>query len=137
MSFNQQHSIISDNNIPCVTLLKAQGSAQVEEQRLKSNSTTVGMLSNANSKRPRYVNPNGPALSRWCHQCCHARHWEYECWAQHPELRRIWEERNPEKTARRNARKRPRADDSSSRPPTTTANTHGALAIAVRTTNLF
>jgi hypothetical protein len=136
MSFNQQHSIIGDNNTPGVTLLEAQGSAQVEEQRLKSNSTTIGMLSNANGKRPRYVNSNDPALTRWCRQCRHAGHWDHECWTQHPELRRIWEERNPEKAARRNARKRARTDDSAS-PPTTTSNAHGAMAIAVRTTNLF
>jgi hypothetical protein len=137
MSFNQQHSIIGDNSTPGVTLLEAQGSAQVEEQRLKSSSVTVGLLSNANEKRSRYANSNGPAaLGRWCHQCRHTGHWDHECWTQHPELQRIWEERNPEKVARRNARKRARTD-ATANPPTTTANVHRAMAMAVRTTNLF
>lgn len=136
MSFNQQHSIIGDDDTPGVTLLEAQGSARVEEQRLKGNSATVGLLSNANGKRPRYVNPNGPAaLGRWCYQCRHAGHWDHECWAQHPELQRIWEERNPEKAARRISRKRARTGDIAN-PPTTT-NTHSAMAVSVRTTNLF
>jgi hypothetical protein len=137
MSFNQQHSVIGDDDTPGVTLLEAQGSARVEEQRLKANSATVGLLSNANGKRPRYVNSNGPAaLSRWCHQCRHPGHWDYECWVQHPELQRIWEERNPEKAARRNARKRARTGDTAN-PPTTAPNTHSAMAVSVRTTNLF
>ncbi len=138
MSFNQQHSIIGDNRTPSVTLLEVQGSAQVEEQRLKSNSATVGMLSNANGKRPRYVDPNGPAVSgrRWCYKCRHSGHWDDECWVLRPELQRIWEGKNPEKAAKRNARKRARTDGSVN-PPTMTVNAQGAMAIAVRTTNLF
>ncbi|KAH9207913.1 hypothetical protein DL95DRAFT_468226 [Leptodontidium sp. 2 PMI_412] len=137
MSFNQQHSIVGDDDTPGVTLLEAQGSARIEEQRLKGNSATVGMLSNANGKRPRYVNSCAPAaIGRWCYQCRHNSHWDHECWVQHPELQGIWEERNPEKAARRNARKRARTGDTAS-PPKTTANTHSAMAIAVRTTNLF
>jgi hypothetical protein len=137
MSFNQQHSIVGDNDTPGVTLLEAQGSARVEEQRLHGCNAAVGMLSNANGKRPRYANPNGAAApGRWCHQCRHTGHWDNECWVLHPELRRIWEERNPEKAARRDARKRARTGDTANL-PSTTANTHGAMAIAVRTTNLF
>ena len=60
MFFNLQHSIVGNNDIPGVTLLETQGSAQVEEQRLKSNISTIGMLSNANGKRPPYADTNGP-----------------------------------------------------------------------------
>lgn len=136
MSFNQQHSIISDNVTPGVTLLEAQGSAQVEEQRMKGNSATVGLLSNANGKRPRYTNSNGSTVlgRKWCYKCRHSGHWDYECWVLHPELQRIWEERNPEKAAKRNTRKRARIDDTAN-PLVTTANAH--MAIAVRNTNLF
>jgi hypothetical protein len=137
MSFNQQHSIIGDNDTPGVTLLEAQGSARVEEQRLNGINATVGMLSNVNGKRPRYADPNGPAaLGRWCYKCRHTGHWDNECWVLHPELQRIWEERNPEKAAKRTARKRARTGDTAN-PPTTTVNAHAAMASAVRTTNLF
>lgn len=46
MSFNQQHSIVGDDNTPGVTFLEAQGSARVKEHRLKGNSATIGLLSN-------------------------------------------------------------------------------------------
>jgi hypothetical protein len=143
MSFNQQHSIIGNNGKPGVTLLETQSSARVEEQRLKGNNTTIGMLAtNANGKRPRQA--NGPATpgGRWCYTCKHSGHWDPECWFQHPELRLIWEAENPEKAARRNAKshgKRARTgkptEGTTPLPPPATTSAHAA--IAVRTTNLF
>jgi hypothetical protein len=140
MSFNQQHGVIGDNNTPGATLLEVQGSVRVEEQRLKGNSTTMGLLSNLNGKRPHHTHSNNPAtLGRWCHQCRHPGHWDHECWFLHPELQRVWEKANPEKAAQRNARKRARTSNTAN-PPATTANTHGAMAIrpiTARVTNLF
>jgi hypothetical protein len=90
MSFNQQHSIVGDNDTPGVTLLEAQGSARVEEQRLHGCNAAVGMLSNVNGKCPRYANPNGAAApGRWCYQCRYTGHQDNKCWVLHPELRRI------------------------------------------------
>jgi hypothetical protein len=149
MSFNQQHSIIGNEETPGVTLLEAQSSARVEEQRLKGNNTSIGMLAtNRYGKRPRQA-LNGPTTlgGRWCYNNCnHPGHWDHECWIQHPELRLIWEAKHPEKAAQRNtANREKRARLGRKADETTTSassasipiSTSACLAITGRTTNLF
>jgi hypothetical protein len=144
MSFYQQHSIIGNKNTPGVTLLEAQSGARVEEQRLKSNNATVAMLAtNQFGKRPRQAaSPTTPG-SRWCCKVCkHSGHWDQDCWIQHPELKLIWDGKNPEKAAKRLKKAStsghiPKTASTPSTPPAP-AQVHAAMAVTqTRTSNLF